>query len=281
MRRSGDSAASLTRTVGGMVLAGAHAAITDSSPDSPTPRPHAAQPYGSPSASAAQRSDSQHTQKPLGRQSSEAGQVFGPASDADYDAEMGSLEAPMQRYSSNEWEADSDAPEAAPADDQTPGAVQQPQRPFSFRPDALPTSTSTSNAGVRDNSSIAQSGRRVSANGRLTTGQPATASIFDSSASPPRQSAANPGWPSSGPQIAGEGHTSIAAFRPKSGGAAKAADATAMQTLPMGDKLGLIKGQSSSDLAAGASQAQQDFESAAMLPGLPPRPVQVSACCTL
>ena len=212
------------------------------------------------------------------RQISETGQGPGPADDAQNDVEMGYPDGAMQHYSSNGWEADSDAPEAAPADDQIPGTVQSPPQPFSFRPDAPSSSPSTANAGPRDISPSSHSSRPTSAIGR-PTGHPASAAIFDLSDYPPRQSAPNPERPSSGPGIAGEGNTSIAAFRPDSGAAAKAADANAMQMLPTGVKQGLTRGRSAFNQEAEASQAQQDFESAAMLFGLPPRPVQVNAYC--
>ena len=266
MRRSGDSAASLTRSVGGMALAGSHAAIQDDTiqPDTPNPKTayqtHIDRAAAGPTRNSPHHNDSnaamfQNKREPL---SPEGTANFD--SDEEADSQDAIAGVPLSRY-----DAASDAPETAPADAPSPGADSQLGLET---PNGNPAQPS---AAAVFNRSSSRLDRPNSAFGRPNN---STADDFSFAITRPSQRDGPAGFrtPTTAPD--GVSPPSIAAFRPDAaapyqqgqapfatGGNAAAASAFSKQTMPSGQTVG-------SGVVASA-------EFADLLPGLPPRPVQV------
>ena len=273
MRRSGDSAASLTRMIGGMALAGTHAAITgdplqlDSQPPHSTSTshtvrgatgPHAHRPDVFSGSNAAEYADNR---RPL---SPEASYEFENEADGYSQGDVGRAR--------DRHDAQSDAPETVPADGPGPSSRFQPPpgSPDTAYQDPSATPPAV-NIPAMHNGSSSRLGRPTSAYARPTAVADGGFS-FSIVASPRHESAnAEGGVLDSGGVLP----SSIAAFRPdpapqsqqsaagqSSGGyAAGNLAVNRKQVLPNGPRAG----------AAGVQHAEADWA----LAGLPPRPVQV------
>lgn len=273
MRRSGDSAASLTRSVGGMALAGSHAAIQDDTLQPDTPNPHAAyqthvdRAAAGPTRNSPDPNDSNAAMFQKNRQPLSPEGTANFDSDEEADSQDAIAGVPLSRY-----DAASDAPETAPADAPSPGANSSLGIESPHGTPAQPP------AAAVFNRSSSRLDRPNSAFGRPNN---STADDFSFATTRPSQRDGPAGFTT--PTTAPEGvfPPSIAAFRPDvaapyqqgpapfaTGGNAAAASAlSSKQTMPRGQTVG-------SGVVASA-------EFADLLPRLPPRPVQVRKVSSL
>ena len=273
MRRSGDSAASLTRMIGAMALAGTHAAITGDPLQLDLPSPHSAstphtvrgaagpQAHGPDAFSCSNAAEYADNRQPL---SPEASYEFENEADGYSQGDVGRAR--------DRHDAESDAPETAPADGPGPSSRLQPPpgSPHTAYRDPSVTHPAV-NIPAMHNGSSSRLGRPTSAHGRPTAVADGGFS-FSIVAFPHHGSADAQG---SRLDSGGISSSSIAAFCPdpapqsQQGAAGQSSGGYAAGNLAANRKQVLPNGRRTG--AAGVQQAEADLA----LAGLPPRPVQV------
>lgn len=274
MRRSGDSTASITRTVGGIALAGSHAAIREDTPQAdPSPQYAADGSYNGSTAAGS------HAYSPDASSHSNAAmypnnrEMLSPERSMDIDGdyeERIDVSSAAAELSANRNAAGSDAPETVPADGLGPQL--SPGSPNGQSADPAAAAADSAAAYRRKDNRL---GRPTSAVGRNSDNS-AGGFTFNTTRIGQIGAAAHDEESTAG-HASGLPH-SIAAFRPDTVPGYQprsAANAVAAGTLPAGVTSSSKQGVSSQPRADVQQPGSEGLSVADWPLGLPPRPVQV------